>query len=136
MTEVEALNDALQTRVAQLETSNNALQEWVDWIRHGVRLVGGDSINEGRLEVYYNREWGTVCDDLFDNNDAQVVCRQLGYSNGVALSKAAFGQGTGRVWLDQVACHGSEANIKDCGHGGWGVHDCSHSEDVGVRCSA
>jgi len=44
-----------------------------------VRLVGGDTANEGRLEVSYNGGWGTVCDDDFGNNDASVICGMLGY---------------------------------------------------------
>ncbi len=102
---------------------------------HRVRLVGGDSNNEGRLEVLHNGTWGSVCDDLFTNIDAQVVCRQLGYTSGAALARAPFGQGVGTVWMDNVACNGTETRIQDCGHNGWGVHDCSHSEDVGIRCS-
>jgi len=44
-----------------------------------VRLVNGNSVREGRLEVYHNRTWGTVCDDDFNNVDARVACRSLGY---------------------------------------------------------
>ena len=102
-----------------------------------VRLAGGSTSYEGRVEVYHNGEWGTVCDNGWDLNDAQVVCRQLGYDLTVnARSNAYYGQGSGQIWLNNVTCLGNESTIEDCSHDGWGVHDCSHSKDAGVKCAA
>ena len=102
-----------------------------------VRLAGGSTSYEGRVEVYHNGEWGTVCDDGWDLNDAQVVCRQLGYDLTVnARSNAYYGQGSGQIWLNNVTCLGNESTIEDCSHDGWGIHDCSHSKDAGVECAA
>ena len=103
----------------------------------GIRLVGGSSHNEGRVEVNYNGEWGTVCDDGWDDTDAGVVCRQLGFgSSGTAIGSASFGQGSGPILLDSVTCSGNDSTLASCGHLGVNVtRSCSHSEDAGVRCN-
>ena len=100
-----------------------------------VRLVGGSSPAEGRLEVFHNRRWGTVCDDAFDDTDAAVACRQLGFSSGAAQCCAPFGPGTDPIWMDDVGCTGTESRLIDCPFNGFGVHNCSHSEDVAVVCT-
>ena len=99
-----------------------------------VRLVGGSTDLEGRVEIYHNNEWGTVCDDRFVSEDAEVVCRQLGLTGGEARTRAAFGAGSGTIWMDDVQCDGGESRLADCQFGGWGLHNCRHSEDVGVSC--
>ena len=98
--------------------------------------MGGSSYNEGRVEVNYNGEWGTVCDDGWSYSDASVVCRQLGFgSYGYSYSGAYFGQGSGPIWLDYVFCAGIEATLASCGHLGVNItRSCSHIEDAGVRC--
>ncbi|XP_050407264.1 deleted in malignant brain tumors 1 protein [Patella vulgata] len=102
-----------------------------------VRLVGGSGPYEGRVEVYYNRRWGTVCDDSWDNKDASVVCRELGFPSGGAIARgsANFGQGTGNIHLDDVKCSGRESSLRYCNHTGWNRHNCGHYEDASVICS-
>ena len=98
-------------------------------------MVGGASDSEGRVEVYHNGEWGTVCDDGWDITDANVVCQQLNYSRATsAPGQAYFGAGSGPIHYDEVACTGTESRLSNCSHLGIGVHDCGHSEDAGVQC--
>ena len=87
------------------------------------------------MEIFFNGKWGTICDDGWDGNDANVVCRSLGFVGAIeAVLSAGFGQGTGTIVLDDVGCSGSESRILDCTHSGLGVNNCVHSEDAGVRC--
>ena len=92
---------------------------------------------EGRVEIFYKGEWGTVCDDSWDLRDAIVVCRQLGYTTAVRRSiDAEFGQGTGRIWRDNVLCRGTESMLSSCSASYWGNNDCYHSDDSGVVCAS
>ena len=100
-----------------------------------VRLSDGADDMEGRVEVYYNGSWGTVCDDDWDTKDAMVVCRMLGFPmNAVALRNAAFGPGRGTIILDHVECNGVEESLAECQHRGFINSDCHHRDDAGVRC--
>ena len=75
-----------------------------------------------------------MCDDIWDDNDATVICKQLGYSRGSARVSAYFGEGSGLILLDNVNCGGSESSMFDCRHRKFGEHDCGHKEDAGVVC--
>ena len=100
-----------------------------------VRLVGGDSVNEGRVEVYYEGQWGTVCDDSWHTVDADAVCKQLGFESAEQIFyRAQYGEGRDPIWIDQINCPVGVRSILNCSHNGWGVHDCQHSEDAGVKC--
>lgn len=123
-----------------------------------VRLVPGPS--RGRVEVRNDGVWGTVCDDNFDTTDGKVICRMLGFStattvftasnpgeNAAAAAIASHPMagltpctvslepaGTGKIWLDDLRCLGSETDIFNCRHAGLGANNCGHNEDAGVQC--
>ena len=116
-----------------------------------LRLVDGaktdpgnnDDPSEGRVEIFYNGEWCTICDDYWGHTDdnQDVVCRQLGFVGGSVEDHERFrnsyfpaGTRDQTIALDNVNCRGSESNLLDCPNRGWGVHDCRHFEDVGIRC--
>uniref|UniRef100_A0A8C4N5V4 Lysyl oxidase homolog n=1 Tax=Eptatretus burgeri TaxID=7764 RepID=A0A8C4N5V4_EPTBU len=92
--------------------------------------------HEGRLELWREGEWGTVCDDGFSLKAAHVACRQLGYTEATGWTHSAhYGMGTGKIWLDEVMCRGLEESLADCRFPGWGQTDCTHEEDAGIVCS-
>lgn len=102
-----------------------------------MRLVGGTAPNQGRVEIFYNGIWGTICHDYWELPDANVLCRQLGFDGALlALRSAAYGQGTGVIWMDDVDCTGNEKSIFQCRHKGWGMGNCDHGKDASVICIA
>ena len=113
-----------------------------------LRLRGGSAPHEGRLEIYHDNEWGTVCDDFFGRSDANVACKQMGYTNAQAyLTDVGVAPGR-RFWLDDVNCVGNEAKLTKCFYNSnvrnsssrtspqWGIANCIPAEQVGVRCTA
>ena len=101
-----------------------------------IQLIGGSTSRQGRVEIWYNSQWNTVCDDSWDISDANVVCQQLGFRGAVAAHQSAhFGQGSGQILLDDLQCTGREASLLECSHSGINQHNCGHSEDASVTCA-
>ncbi|PFX28995.1 Scavenger receptor cysteine-rich type 1 protein M130 [Stylophora pistillata] len=103
----------------------------------GALRIAGHNASSGRIEVFFDNQWGTVCDNGWDIDDALVSCKQIGFDRASqAFSGASHGLGIGPIWMNDVACFGNESLISGCGHGGWGTHEnCTHSQDASVTCS-
>lgn len=101
-----------------------------------VRLSGGPNLCVGRVEVFHQGEWGTVCDDDWDMRDVAVVCRELDCGEALSAPPGAwFGEGTGPIWLNEVRCVGTEWHLHACRHLGFRKHVCTHEEDASAICS-
>ncbi|KAL3870551.1 hypothetical protein ACJMK2_038604 [Sinanodonta woodiana] len=103
-----------------------------------IRLAGGPNNEQGRVEIQYNGQWGTVCDDHWSASDAAVACRMLGlpFDGAVPVSRAAYGIGSGPILMNDVQCVGTEATLAACQFSGWTINDCKHSEDASVICQS
>ncbi|KAI8506513.1 hypothetical protein Bbelb_159400, partial [Branchiostoma belcheri] len=106
-----------------------------------VRLVGGRFPWEGRVEVFYNGTWGTVCGRYWNSQDSNVICRELSYEKCLVCKTYSFGSGAGPIWIggynSRVDCVGHERSIFNCllaAPGNTNIF-CTHSWDVGVRCT-
>ncbi|KAM9860016.1 scavenger receptor cysteine-rich domain-containing group B protein-like [Aulostomus maculatus] len=102
-----------------------------------VRLVNSDNSKcFGRVEVLHDNRWGTVCDDRWGLENAEVVCQQLGCGQAVAAPHGAvFGDGSGPIWMDNVKCQGDESSLFDCHRRRIGKSNCDHDEDASVICA-
>lgn len=89
----------------------------------------------GLLRIFRDGRWGTVCNSSWTLENAQVVCRQLGYSSVVSYMEGYYGRGP--IYLSNVRCKGTEQRLDECPHDGWGVHNgCTHVMDVGMECGS
>ena len=105
-----------------------------------VRLGGGSRSNEGYVEALAsNGQWGGVCDDYWDRDDANVVCQMLGYPSAEAWWRGPHNFGNNpsgdKFVLDNLKCAGSELSIFDCSHQPEWNENCWSVEIVGVRCA-
>ncbi|XP_068563150.1 scavenger receptor cysteine-rich type 1 protein M130-like, partial [Cebidichthys violaceus] len=106
-----------------------------------VRLVNGTSLCSGRLEVKSNHSnqsnqwWSSVCEDDFDQQDAEVVCRELGCGAPSVLQGALYGEVEAPMWTKEFQCGGHESALLDCRSSGSDRNTCSPGKAVGLTCS-
>lgn len=131
------LNVTLSESISKLFTSLSGYYYGMQR-ENNVRLgnVSSENPQFGRLEVFNAGQWGTVCDDGFNNSAAIAACRMLGFDTGTAYDSAYKGKGSHDmpIWLDDLRCTGKETSIFLCPHRGLGVHNCGHHEDVAIKC--
>ncbi|XP_078616882.1 uncharacterized protein LOC144885088 isoform X1 [Branchiostoma floridae x Branchiostoma japonicum] len=104
-------------------------------LENEIRLVGGSEW--GRLEVrtYNTKDWGTVCSDGFDMEDAKVACNMLGLGDASFIRDTTYyGEGTGDIKMANLGCGGHESSLFDCSYDGPGSGSCTHGDDVGLVC--
>ncbi|XP_076659935.1 uncharacterized protein LOC143363221 isoform X2 [Halictus rubicundus] len=110
----------------------------VENLDYAIRLSGSDNTYEGRIEVKILGVWGQVCDDGFGMNDANVICKELGFDLGALEIRPGGFYGNlnppTRFIVDQLQCRGNETSLRECDFEGWGVHNCRPEEAVGVVC--
>ena len=102
-----------------------------------ITLVGGDVPSEGRLLVLVNGTYGSVCDDFFGFEEAQVACRQLNYTGAIRpayFEEFGSGDASEPIYFDNVICTGNESYLYECSY--TTNHNCVHFEDVGVVCDS
>nr|XP_054773957.1 uncharacterized protein LOC129282046 [Lytechinus pictus] len=128
LAEIRATHESAQYMAGQTRASSNQYQ---------VRLQGGSSEYEGRVEIRYQNQWYMVCDDGWGIEEANVVCNQLGYDgaqSAVQLAAIDFGSNSNSFAMDDVVCSGTETELIKCSYRGWGSHNCENVEAAGVRC--
>uniref|UniRef100_UPI003AAABC9C scavenger receptor cysteine-rich type 1 protein M160-like n=1 Tax=Centroberyx gerrardi TaxID=166262 RepID=UPI003AAABC9C len=104
-------------------------------VQKSVRLVDGTSLCSGRLEVKSKQFWSSVCEADFDQQDAEVVCRELGCGAPSVLQGALYGEVEAPMWTEEFQCEGNESVLLDCGSSGSARNTCSPGKAVGLTCS-
>uniref|UniRef100_A0A3B4B1B7 Soluble scavenger receptor cysteine-rich domain-containing protein SSC5D n=1 Tax=Periophthalmus magnuspinnatus TaxID=409849 RepID=A0A3B4B1B7_9GOBI len=110
---------------------------WLDDLNFcNVKLMDGPNRCAGRVEVYKNGQWGNVCGESWDLNDASVVCQQLKCGKEHRISTAPdYGHGSGQVWVEQIECSGRETAISQCPQNPFVDRTCNITSLAGLVCS-
>ncbi|KAL4227453.1 CD5 molecule-like [Mactra antiquata] len=90
----------------------------------------------GRAEIYFDGRWGTICDRYWEDKDADMFCKQIGYLGGIATTLVSRGDNSQPIWMSHVECKGDEKDFLKC-RASWDAKTlarCSHYDDAGVKC--
>lgn len=101
-----------------------------------VKLNGGPTRCEGRVEYFDNNQWGTICSEAWDLNDASVVCKQLDCGKAHTIVRhSEYGLGDGHTWADHIECSGMESTLAQCTHRPFTDTTCNSTAIAGVICT-
>ena len=99
-----------------------------------LRLVGSNLPTEGKVQVFIGGQWVRVCDDGWNDNEASVVCRQLGFSS-TGRAQQIESSGSNGMMISNFKCSGKEARLLQCNHNRIKISDCDNHEDAMVMCT-
>ena len=112
--------------------------EQTDLPIQGIRLLGGSSVGSGRVEIRVNNVWAQICADLWNINDALVVCRYLGFNTTQQVPLGnVFGVSTTGYWATQMRCGGQENDLNQCHYTEYinqPAETCSVGYPANVQC--
>ena len=100
-----------------------------------LRLVGSSINNEGRVEIFADGQWVKVCDDGWDNSEASVVCRQLGFGTSGKVQNFQISGNENETVIPNFSCIGNESSLLSCSHTEIGMENCDNFDNVGVICT-
>ena len=101
-----------------------------------MRLVNGSNKCTGRVELYQNGQWGTVCDDTWDMKDAAVVCKYLQCGKAQKIPSSDFyGRGSTKMLVGEMSCNGREHSPDECKQKNIGSSTCNSTSVAGLLCS-
>ena len=100
-----------------------------------LRVVDGDGVLSGRVEIYHDNTWGAICDNGWDLKEAKIVCHQLGFLEAEEATTVTLEDDEDvPVVMNRVSCKGTERHLVECPFLCTGNHRCNGSQVAGVRC--
>lgn len=101
-----------------------------------VKLSGGLNRCAGKVEFFDKSQWGTLCSESWDFNDASVACKQLdcGRTHKLTTHEEHDGSNT-HTWLDQIECSGMESSLAQCTRRPFTDKTCNTTAIAGVVCT-